>query len=86
MMQFTDEKLLALLSPLALIDVLHNPNAIEELPVIIEHGGCRHRDPRRGAVLSQVSLLKRVLSQFTPYVLGVKLPLMGDFVRVREVE
>ena len=86
MMQFTNQKLLPLLSPLPLVDVLHDPNAIEKLAVIIEHSGRRHRDPRRGAVLADVSLLCRIVLQFTPHMTAVKLALARSIVRMRQVE
>src|SRR5215208_7987811 len=85
MMQFTNQKLLALLSPLPLINVLHDPNAIEKLALVIEHAGRRHRDPRRGAVLSDVSLLNRVVLQFTLHMTGEKLALGRSIARMRQV-
>src|SRR4051812_26427859 len=86
MVKFPDQKLLALLRPLPLVDVLNDPNAIEKFPLIVEHGGCRHSDPRGGAVLSDVSLLKFVVLHFTPHMPGVKLPLVSGLVWVRQVE
>ena len=82
MMQFTNQKLLALLSPLPLIDVLHDPNAIEKLAVFIKHSGRRHSDPSRAAVLTDVSLLSRIVLQFTPHMTGVKLALARSISQI----